>query len=40
MDGCVADVYALCCSVTRSDYLNTFEFMDKLASNLQAKLSA
>lgn len=25
--------------VTRSDYLNTFEFMDKLAANLQAKLS-
>jgi len=39
MDGCEVGVYALCCSVTRGDYLETFEFMDKLASNLQAKLS-
>jgi len=35
----VIGMNALCYSVTRSDYLNTFEFMDKLASNLQAKLS-
>ncbi|KAG7157387.1 isocitrate dehydrogenase [NADP] cytoplasmic-like [Homarus americanus] len=27
-------------NVTRSDYLSTFEFMDKLAENLQKKLSA
>uniref|UniRef100_A0A3Q2YKL3 Isocitrate dehydrogenase [NADP] n=1 Tax=Hippocampus comes TaxID=109280 RepID=A0A3Q2YKL3_HIPCM len=26
-------------SVTRSDYLNTFEFLDKLAENLKAKLA-
>ncbi|XP_018006637.1 isocitrate dehydrogenase [NADP] cytoplasmic [Hyalella azteca] len=26
--------------VTRSDYLNTFEFLDKLASNLQSKMAA
>jgi len=25
-------------SVTRSDYLNTYEFMDKLAENLAAKM--
>ena len=27
-------------SVQRSDYLNTFEFLDKLAENLQKKQSA
>nr|XP_018897612.1 PREDICTED: isocitrate dehydrogenase [NADP] cytoplasmic [Bemisia tabaci] len=27
-------------NVTRKDYLNTFEFMDKLAENLRAKLAA
>jgi hypothetical protein len=27
------------CSVSRGDYLNTFEFMDKLADNLRAKLA-
>lgn len=27
------------CSVTRADYLNTFEFLDKLAENLKVKLS-
>ena len=26
-------------STTRADYLNTFEFMDKLAENLKLKLS-
>ncbi|KAJ8283013.1 hypothetical protein COCON_G00055320 [Conger conger] len=28
------------CIVTRSDYLNTFEFLDKLAENLKIKLSS
>jgi len=27
-------------NITRSDYLNTFEFLDKLAENLQKKMSA
>lgn len=27
------------CSVTRADYLNTFEFLDKLAENLKIKLA-
>lgn len=27
------------CSVTRADYLNTFEFLEKLAENLKMKLS-
>lgn len=27
------------CSVTRADYLNTFEFLDKLAENLKMKLT-
>ena len=27
-------------SVQRSDYLNTFDFLDKLADNLQKKQSA
>lgn len=27
-------------SVTRADYLNTFEFLDKLAENLKMKLSS
>lgn len=27
-------------SVTRSDYLSTFEFMDKLAANLKGKLAS
>lgn len=26
--------------VKRSDYLNTFEFLDKIAENLKAKLAA
>lgn len=30
----------LSCSVKRSDYLNTFEFLDKLAENLKMKLSS
>lgn len=28
------------CSVTRADYLNTFEFLEKLAENLKMKLSS
>lgn len=33
-------VLFLSLSVTRSDYLNTFEFMDKLAENLKGKLAS
>ncbi|PAV70420.1 hypothetical protein WR25_06451 [Diploscapter pachys] len=40
-DGFLTKDLAICikgmASVTRSDYLNTFEFMDKLAENLQKK---
>lgn len=32
--------FAPICSVTRADYLNTFEFLDKLAENLKIKLAS
>ena len=36
----VTDLLPSVCSVTRADYLNTFEFLDKLADNLKVKLAS
>jgi hypothetical protein len=35
----VSDFFALDCRMTRKDYLNTEEFIDAVAEELQSKLS-
>lgn len=37
---CTHPLSSVSCSVARSDYLNTFEFLDRLAENLKTKLSS
>lgn len=37
---CIHPLSSVSCSVARSDYLNTFEFLDRLAENLKTKLSS
>ena len=37
---CIINLFVSLFSVKREDYLNTFEFLDKLAENLNAKMSS